>query len=260
MVNLMIELEDVLTSNSCSVIVIAIIKYIAYNAKQIPFSYEAFTRTMSLHKQRLCKDVNSSDNSLSVQSVKEKKAISYLQRILSVFENYEFTFKNLECELWSYNVKEVMLVVGPNLSIPKQVLRIILPLLALGHSILQRHVRKNLLAVFRKLQESKELNDRLFGTSGPTNMFVLVGMSPYTSGPQTAWFQPVDHVNITERTPQTIIRLTNPDSCIFHEAIDDTLQELTKIESYNWYKSINIIQGFKDFKIDGVSAINVFSS
>lgn len=53
MLNLVIKLEDILTSNSCSVIVIAIIKYIAYNAKQIPFSYEAFTRTVSLHSQRL---------------------------------------------------------------------------------------------------------------------------------------------------------------------------------------------------------------
>ncbi|XP_073994502.1 uncharacterized protein [Rhodnius prolixus] len=260
MLNLVIKLEDILTSNSCSVIVIAIIKYIAYNAKQIPFSYEAFTRTVSLHSQRLNKHKEVADSQMCSKSIKEKKALSYLQKILGVFENFEFTFKNLQYELWSLNVKEVMLIVGPNLCVPKQVLRIILPTLSEVHSVLEHHERKNLLSVFRKLQDSKELNDRLFGTTGPSKMFVLLGMRPCISGPQTSWFQQVDHVTITDRTPQIIINLVNPDSYLVDENIIHTHEEVTKIKSYTWYRSINIIEGFKDFKIDGISAVNVFTS
>ncbi|KAK9497954.1 hypothetical protein O3M35_003849 [Rhynocoris fuscipes] len=263
MINLKIILEDILTPINCSILIKEIIKYIAYNSKQIPHNYEIFSRMLLNRQRNFMANSESIDESAPVLSMKETKVHIFYKKMNAVFENFESTFKSLENELClCSDIREVMVIIGPNISVPKHIIRILIPSLAVGHSIAYHPARKNLLSVYRNLLECNELSDSLFKTNGPTNMFILLGLLPNSDGPKSSNFHPVDHINLKQNVQKTIIDLTNPlienVDCNCEINNDNIKLNSNNYENYIYFKSITIINGFKDFKIDGVSALNIF--
>lgn len=129
-------LDEPLTSDSCTKVVIELIKYILYQKQQIPFTYEALVRFQT--------GVKSTDrNAVSF------RALSSTLKNISDHLSSQFFLKGCD-------IKEVAIILGPTILSPKLYIAIELPSYVLNskqHKEYQHSSRKPLLKLMRLTKE-----------------------------------------------------------------------------------------------------------
>lgn len=153
-------LDEPLTSDSCTKIVIEFIKYILYQKQQIPFPYEALVRFQT-----------------SVKTT-DRNAISF--RILSstlkdVSDHLSSQFFLKDCD-----IKEVAIILGATILSPKLYIGIELPSYVLNskqHKEYQHSSRKPLLKLMRLIKENfmKHAFEYMY-IKADTHIIIFVGL------------------------------------------------------------------------------------
>ncbi|XP_003428196.1 MAD2L1-binding protein isoform X1 [Nasonia vitripennis] len=153
--NISVDLEEPLTAQSCSQLVIEIIKYIMYQKQQIPFSGDTLIKLYASTKptDRNYSSMNKLINTLS-----------------SISDHLVHELNRDECD-----VKEVLIVIGATIVSPKLCIKLELPNILNKTHIPRLHPhRKPLMTVMKSILECSEFQEELSTPLLPTNTFVLV--------------------------------------------------------------------------------------
>ncbi|XP_018373104.1 PREDICTED: MAD2L1-binding protein isoform X1 [Trachymyrmex cornetzi] len=240
-----VMLDEPWTSDSCTKVVMELIKYILYQKQQIPLTYEALER---------------------FQNTTDRNAVS--------FKALSSTLKNVEDHLSSQfflkgcDIKEVALILGATILSPKFYIGIDLPSYVLNskqHKEYQHSSRKPLLKLMRSMFECDEFQKAMNAPLNMTNMFIMLKKSDsnsvsdfflpkpqYVPSVQTAGCFKIklcqsDQVEIRCNC-RTLIKVYH-DSCMTYLENEDDVQYTqynnSTQSSYQWYQSKQVIKGFK---------------
>ncbi|XP_014249833.1 uncharacterized protein LOC106666863 [Cimex lectularius] len=253
---LKVDLNEFLTPKSCSLVVKQLIKYIAYNTQQIPYTYDGIA------KQINCMKTSSDYLETAQQSMKIMKANRLYNEIKNQFNNFESTFKSIEEELLknheNHGLKEIILVLGTTLLCPKLIFRIQIPPLSQQAKHCDISTRKSLCSLYRHLLKDY---DKMFSKSiGPTNTFIFLRME---GKPSSDWFVPKHNFNISGRITSIVFSFNTPTpfecyTCETSVVKEEVVNEAQVVEnSPTWYQAKETIKGFKDFNIEGVSVFSM---
>lgn len=138
--NIDVLLDEPLTSESCTKVIIELVKYILYQKQQIPFAYEALTQFQT-----------------SVKTT-DRNAVAFrtlTNTLKSVSDNLFSQFFLKGC-----NVKEVAILVGATVLSPKLCLRVELPSYVFNskqHEEYQHSSRKPLVKLMRLVDKYKKV-------------------------------------------------------------------------------------------------------
>ncbi|XP_034942551.1 MAD2L1-binding protein [Chelonus insularis] len=247
-----IKLNEPLTSDSCSKIIVELIKYILYQKQQIPFAFDTL-----------------------VQLGKGKPA----DRNFSSTKTLQNSLNNLTHQLSSQlhlagcNVKEVVVIIGATTISPKFCLKVELPSQILSsekHIEYQHSYRKPLLTLMKSLIECSDFQQAIATPLSVTNTFVLVKKSD--SNPKSEFFLPKPQYYLpvqiscfsiklfyneddfnSDCTCSNIVKVYNDNQ------LDKTSQTTINIDNSNvtcmetnvpyiWYQSKEVVKGFKFFR------------
>lgn len=263
------EFKDVLTGSSCTTLIAELIKYILYHKQQLPYTFDRLKYVIT--------KCNSDESSVS--SLKKGSNVERLFRAAEEgLTTLEMLFEKTKLELSdckSGRVSEIALILGSSPMTPKQVYRIYLPDVYLGHSPSNHPERKNLLQLLQSLIHSSRLTDMLSKPMQPTNMYFLIKKQGNNEN-LSNWFLPKNRYKIPKSGQQFHIRFRHPNldslqcSCqnftIYKdhpeieieiedkkEESDDNLESETE-----WYQACAIFKGFKDVFVNGISASDMW--
>ncbi|XP_011707225.1 PREDICTED: MAD2L1-binding protein-like [Wasmannia auropunctata] len=245
---IVVTLDEPLTSDSCTKVVMELIKYILYQKQQIPLTYEALARFQT-----------------SVKAT-DRNAVS--------FGALSGTLKNVSDHLSSQfflkgcDIKEVAIMLGATILSPKLYIGIELPSYVLNskrHKEYQHSSAKPLLKLMRSMLECDEFQKAMDVPLNMTNMFVMLRKSDSNS--VSDFFLPKpQYVPPAQATSCFRIRLCHGDqvdvqcSCrtlveVYHDSCETYLENEDDVQytqynsstqsSYRWYQSKQIIKGFK---------------
>ncbi|KAL0118690.1 hypothetical protein PUN28_009390 [Cardiocondyla obscurior] len=241
-------LDEPLTSDSCTKIVMELIKYVLYQKQQIPFAYEALVQFQT--------NVKTTDrNAVSF------KALSSTLKSVSEHLSSQFFLKGCD-------IKEVAIILGATILSPKLYIEIELPPYVLNskqHKEYQHSSRKPLLKLMRSMLECDEFQQAMNDPLNMTNMFVMLRKSDSNLVsdfflPKPQYVPPVQAVNSfriklcqndkvdVQCNCRTLVKVYH-DSCKTYSENEDDVQYTqynnSTQSSYRWYQSKQIIKGFK---------------
>ncbi|KAK2576445.1 hypothetical protein KPH14_005777 [Odynerus spinipes] len=243
-------LDEPLTSDSCTKLIIELIKYVLYQKQQIPFAYDSLVQLQAKVKKT---DRNS----------------SFIKTLLNSLKNVSDHLSS-ELLLKGCIVKEVVIIVGATILSPKLQITLELPtqiLDSLCHAECQHSSQKPLLNLMRSMMECSEFQDVMTLPLGPTNTFLLLQKSDNNS--ISSFFLPKpQYISPMQTTPSFRIKLLQKNqfnidcNCanlvqIYREMAspcnkdDSTVQfqehshEQTVQAPFRWYQSREVIRGFK---------------
>lgn len=127
-----VALDEPLTSDSCSTLIMELIKYILYQKQQIPFTYDTLTQLQTRLKP-------TDRNSCSAKTI--------MSSVRSISDNLTSQLHSGSCD-----IKEVVIVVGATTVSPKLSIRLELPdtiLSSRSHMEYHHSSRKPLLNLMR---------------------------------------------------------------------------------------------------------------
>lgn len=241
-------LDEPLTSDSCTKVVMELIKYILYQKQQIPFTYEALAQFQTSVK------------------VTDRNAVS--------FKALSSTLKNVSDHLSSQfflkgcDIKEVAIILGATILSPKLYIRIELPPYVLNskqHKEYQHSSRKPLLKLMRSMLECNEFQEAMNIPLNMTNMFVMLRKSDSNSVSDFFLLKP-QYVPPMQMASCFRFKLCQSDqvdvqcNCrtlvkVYHDSCETNLENEDDVQytqyssstqsSYRWYQSKQIIKGFK---------------
>jgi len=243
-----VNLDEPLTSDSCTKVVMELIKYILYQKQQIQFTYEALAQY--------------------------QRSMKTTDRNAASFKALSSTLKNVSDELSSQfflkgcDVKEIAIILGATVLSPKLYVGIELPSYVLNsnqHKEYQHSSRKPLLKLMRSMLACNEFQEAMNASSNMTNMFVMLRKSGSNSVsnfflPKPEYVPPVqttssfriklchsDQVDM-QCNCRTLVKVYQ-DSCKTYAENEDNVQytqyNSSTQSSYRWYQSKQIIKGFK---------------
>ncbi|XP_043272965.1 MAD2L1-binding protein [Venturia canescens] len=244
-----VSLDEPLTSDSCSKLIMEFIKYILYEKEQIPFSFDTLTELQTRLKPN---DKNAS----STKTV--------LAALRNISENLTSQLHTNGCE-----VREVIVIIGATMLSPKLCVRLELPQEILNsrcHMEYQHSSRKPLLNLMRSIVECEEFQEAMTVPLGVTNTFVLLQKSD--SNPTSDFFLPKpQYIPPTQATTcfaikfrqnssevvnchcKNVIKIYHDFPQIIHENNDSHNDYNSKERQHNypylWYQSREVIKGFK---------------
>ena len=127
-----IDLDEPMTGDTCSKLIMEVVKYILYQKQQIPMSYDTLTKLFANSKP--------SDRNYTMMQ-------NLFTTLCNVSDQLAAQFIQEKC-----NVREILIVVGPTVVSPKFCLRFEVPVGVLSsreHSEYQHSYRKPLLNVMK---------------------------------------------------------------------------------------------------------------
>lgn len=248
--NINVILDEPLTSDSCTKLIVEFIKYVLYQKQQIPFTYDSLVH-------------------LNTKIKKADRNSSYIKTLLSALKSIS---DNLSSELLLKGciVKEIVIIIGATIFSPKLQISMELPayiLNSLCHAECQHSSQKPLLTLMRSMMECSEFQDAMTLPLGPTNTFLLLQKSDSNS--ISNFFLPKpQYISPMQVSSSFRIKLLNNDqlvvdcNCanlvkIYREMSngcnkDDSIikfevhsDEQTVLAPFQWYQSREIIKGFK---------------
>ncbi|XP_071558919.1 MAD2L1-binding protein isoform X2 [Temnothorax nylanderi] len=243
-----VMLDEPLTSDSCTKVVMELIKYILYQKQQIPFTYEALAQFQT--------SVKTTDrNAVSF------RALSSTLKSVSEHLSSQFFLKGCD-------IKEVAVILGATILSPKLYIGIDLPSYVLNskqHKEYQHSSRKPLLKLMRSMLECDEFQEAMNVPLNMTNMFVMLRKNDSNSVsdfflPKPQYVPPMqtascfriklcqsDQVDM-QCNCRTLVKVYH-DSCKTYLENEDDVQytqyNSATQSSYRWYQSKQIIKGFK---------------
>ncbi|XP_014372038.2 uncharacterized protein LOC106721588 [Papilio machaon] len=267
-----LDIGDQLTSISCGHIVVELIKFIAYQRLQIPYSYQWLKQVVN--KKRQCieaKDTFQSEKHFHVAS--------------SALENLDFIIKSLLKEIDGPTVPgEVCIALGGTPDTSKEVYRLLLPSYCHKSQCHSKHIasdQKIQMNVFRTLVTSDVLSKVFQNTLPPTNLHVLLKKKNSTCDvvctdsfvlfngyrlPRSAKVVVIDfrtesHENLSccnnfEVFEEVITKnLTDLKICDNENDVED-FNEIESSSTMSWYQSCYVMKGFRDCIVSGSSITN----
>ncbi|XP_046835980.1 MAD2L1-binding protein-like [Vespa velutina] len=242
-------LDEHLTSDSCTKLIIEFIKYVLYQKQQIPFTYDSLVH-------------------LQARTKKSDRNSSFIKTLLNSLTNVSDHLSS-ELLLKDCEVKEILIIVGPTIISPKLQITLELPthiLDSLCHIECKHSSQKPLLNLMRSMMECTEFQDAMTLPLGPTNTFLLLQKSHNNS--ISNFFLPKPHYIPSIQTSQTFRikllynnqldidcncrnlvkvyrELTNP--CKNDSTMQCEKQSNEQIVQapFLWYQSREVIKGFK---------------
>ncbi|XP_070158473.1 MAD2L1-binding protein [Polyergus mexicanus] len=244
-----IMLDEPLTNDSCTKLVMELVKYVLYQKEQIPFAYEALAKFQT--------SVKATDrNAISF------KTLSNMMRNVSDQLSSQFFLKGCD-------VKEVAILLGATILSPKLCIVIELPSYILNskrHKEYQHSSREPLLKLMRSLLECGEFQEAMNIPLSMTNMFVMLKKNDDNSVsdfflPKPQYAPPMKtascfRIKLCQSDPRADTRC-NCESlvAVYHDSYKIQLEneddaQYTRYNSsthslYRWYQSKEIIKGFK---------------
>ncbi|CAG9565426.1 unnamed protein product [Danaus chrysippus] len=269
-----LNIGDQLTSISCGHIVVELIKFLAYQRLQIPYTYPWLKQLITKRK--------------AIENKKESyQSERHFHIASTALENLDFIIKSLLKEIDSAVLpEEICIALGATPVSCKEIYRILMP-----HACHKPQCHSNNIAsdqkiqksVFRNLVTSDKLSKVFFDSLAPTNMYVFVKKIPLNNQDVVCsdQFVLINGYKIPKSCKVIVLdfRSHNPDniSCcnkfeVFGDVIsnsignlvlDDSTQEnyFSDIESSNkvkWFQSSYVMKGFKDSFINGCSVTNTW--
>ncbi|XP_028166155.1 uncharacterized protein LOC135080634 [Ostrinia nubilalis] len=272
-----LDIGDQLTSISCGHVVVELIKFIAYQRLQIPYTYQWLKQIVT--KKKMCEDEEKKD---SFQSERHFRIAS------TALDNLDFILKSLLAEIGGPSTpEEVCIALGATPVTCKEVYRLILPSAVhkpqchSPHIANDQKIQRN---VFRTLVTSETLSQVFFSSLPPTNMYVFIKkknvsnqdevVNPdnfvLTSGCRIPRNSRI--VTLDFRSPNTENISCCNDFHVFGDAISNNLEnlqiqenvddyeeefnEIESTDSLKWYQSSYVMKGFKDCTVNGSSVTN----
>ncbi|XP_023940392.1 uncharacterized protein LOC112047493 [Bicyclus anynana] len=269
-ININLNIGDQLTSISCGHIVVELIKFIAYQRLQIPYTYQWLKEVVN--KRKSCEDVREghlSERHFFVAS--------------TALNNLDFIIKSLLKEIETSIPEEICIVLGGTPITCKEVYRLILPRACHKQQCHSTHIasdQKIQRNVFKTLVTSDKLSQIFFNTLSPTNMYIFIkkNISNNQDVVCADTFLSVDGYRLPRSCKIVCLDFRTQNhqnvSCchkfqIFGDAINVNIDQLNtdeevefnEIESTDdkrWFQSSYIMKGFKDCTVNGSSVTNAW--
>lgn len=306
-VNIAVNLSDIITPKSCSELICSLIKHLLYQQEQIPYTYERLKYLITKRKELMAAVSNEQEDektdvggqfSLHSRIAAERN----FRKAEETFLNLESAFKDIRSELQEQSsnaINEVLIILGNTPLHPRNIFRILIPVLSLGHKEENHPSQKYLPSLFQALVSSEELHKALNKKVGLTNVFILLKTSEnLTLRSETFHLKSLYEVPV--RTLQITFNLKTTNiqpkcSCLSESGIpifcdtpakhsntvgnviysqprneekrnvgdilgsnDENGNENEVDDDCNWYQFNCSIKGFKDCKIDGIPASNIW--
>ncbi|CAG9134022.1 unnamed protein product [Plutella xylostella] len=277
-VNIALNVGDQLTSTSCGHVVVELIKFIAYQRLQIPYTYQWLKQIVN--KKILSEDCSVKGN---LQSERHFRIVS------TALHNLDSMLKSLLQEISGASMpQEVCITLGATPVTCKEVYRFILPTLCHKPQCQSELILKDnklQTSVFRRLVTSEDLSQAFSSPLPPTNMHVFLKKKLIRQQTELIVnsdnFLPASGSRIPKSSRVFVIdfRAQNEEnvSCcnefaIFGDGLSDAMAkmqvtgntddaEFCKIQSTDevkWYQSTYVMKGFKDCIINGSSVTNTW--
>ncbi|GAB1863624.1 MAD2L1-binding protein [Camponotus japonicus] len=244
-----IMLDEPLTNDSCTKVVIELVKYILYQKQQIPFAYEALARFQT--------SVKATD-----RNAVPFKILSNMLKNVSDELSSQFFLKGCD-------VREVAILLGPTILSPKLCIALELPSYILNskqHKEYQHSSRKPLLKLMRSLLECDEFQEAMNIPLSMTNMFIMLKKNDGNSASDFFLPKPQYILPTQQSTSCFRIKLCQSDQvniecnceslvAVYHDSFKIQLEDEDNVQYtqynssnqflYQWYQSKQIIKGFK---------------
>ncbi|XP_008549162.1 uncharacterized protein LOC103572360 [Microplitis demolitor] len=244
-----VKLEEPLTSESCSKIIIELIKYVLFQKQQIPFSFDTLMQLQARIKPT-------------------DKSFNNNKTLFNTLDNMTFQLSS-QLHLSGCDIKEVVVIIGATTVSPKFSLKLELPRVILSskkHAEHQHSFRKPLLTLMKSLVECPEFQEAMTVPLGLTNTFVLIQKSDTNN--KSDYFLPKPQYNLPAHSGSCFtVKLYHDDDFIldckclslvriYHDQLENNVDsdDVEKIDrrdcieaeaSYFWYQSKEFVKGFK---------------
>lgn len=285
-----VDISDVMSPQTCGLILIEIIKYLVHQKQQIPFTYDRLKDMVS--KKR---EIGEESENSRPESLASKKYFRVASTSVDIMESI---FTKILNEIEScLPPEEVCLILGATPVSSREVYRIVLPeLLPKSQYTINssRNGQKLGMSVLRDIATSDVLATMTSLPLPPTNMYLLIkraqtesicNLSSLTKIDDANIFVPFNGCRFTKTTRLALIQLKLKTASsisfnIFEEEhsglsklhIDsddggsecdkrEYLQNMSKLESceeFQWFQSAVIFKGFKDSFANGSSITNLW--
>ncbi|CAG4957761.1 unnamed protein product [Colias eurytheme] len=266
-----INIGDQLTTISCGHILVELIKFIAYQRLQIPYTYQWL-------KQLITKKKGMEDKKESYKSERHFHIAS------TALDNLDFVLKSLLKELGGASIPdEVCVAFGATPVSCKEIYRVLLPSVCHKPQCHSTHIASDQKIqgnVFRNLATSDKLNEVFYDSLPPTNMYVFLKKMKYKDQNVVCndSFVLVNGYRIPRSCKVVVLNLKKinyeniaccNDFSVFGDTISEDLdrvkieddEEFCEIETTNdvkWFQSTYVMKGFKDCFINGSSITNTW--
>lgn len=267
-----LEIGDQLTSISCGHVIVELIKFIAYQRLQIPYTYQWLKQVVNKKKDTEdVKDTFQSERYFSIAS--------------TALENLDFILKSLQQEINSQSLpEEICIILGGSPLTCKEVYRILLPAMCHKpqcHSTNIANDQKIQKNVFRALVTSEKLSQIFFNQLAPTNMYVFLKKKMFnnqdnilnsdnfvfTNGCRIPWSSKIVVIDLRTKVLDNTaccnefnifgdIVNKNLQNLSLDDSEDDVFNEIESNDDVRWYQSSYVMKGFKDCVINGSSITN----
>lgn len=269
-----LNIGDQLTSISCGHIVVEIIKFLAYQRLQIPYTYQWLKQIVT--KKKACENVKE-----SYQSERHFRVAS------TALDNLDFIIKSLLKEIDGATLpEEICIALGATPITCKEIYRLLLPTVCHKPQCHSTHIandQKIQRNVFKNLVTSEELSKVFFNSLAPTNMYVFLKKNPVcntdivchdsfvlVNGYKIPRSCKIVVLDFKAQTPENLACCNKFQ--VFGDVIsknldhlninsDNTEQDFNEIESTEytkWFQSTYVMKGFKDCIVNGNSVTNTW--
>ncbi|XP_072929928.1 uncharacterized protein [Epargyreus clarus] len=268
-----LNIGDQLTTISCGHIVAELIKFIAYQRLQIPYTYQWL-------KQVINKKKESPEKKDSFQSERHFRVAS------NALENLDFILKSLLKEIDGASIpSEVCVALGATPITCREMYRFLLPSMCHKpqcHSTNIANDQKIQRSVFKTLVTSESLSKVFFDTISPTNMYIYLKKKVSSNQDVVCGdsFVYISGCRIPRSAKIVVLDFSTPNkeslSCcndlqVFGDVISEDLDklklqesaihnfdEIESNDSATWFQSSYVMKGFKDCIVNGISVTNAW--
>ncbi|XP_045776531.1 uncharacterized protein LOC123874980 [Maniola jurtina] len=266
-----LNIGDQLTYISCGHIVVELIKFIAYQRLQIPYTYQWLKQVVN--KRKSCEDIRESH-----QSERHYFVAS------TALSNLDFIIKSLLKEIDSASIPdEICIILGATPITCKEVYRLLLPRLCHKQQCHSTHIatdQKIQMNVFKTLVTSEKLSQIFFNGLSPTNMYILIKKNMLNNQDVVCSniFESIDGYKIPRSCKVVSLdfrtqNLSNVSCCnnfqVFGDAITKSMgeinfeeeaefAEIVSTDDVRWFQSSYVMKGFKDCVVNGSSVTNTW--
>ncbi|KAJ8713988.1 hypothetical protein PYW08_007608 [Mythimna loreyi] len=271
-----LDIGDQLTTISCGHVMVELIKFIAYQKRQIPYPYQWLKQVVT--KKKSCENREGEHVKDSFQSERHFRVAS------TALENLDFILKGLQKEINGPSIPdEVCIALGATPVSLKEVYRVLLPAQCHQPQCHSTHIANDQIihrSVFRTLATSEKISQFFYQQLQPTNLYVFIKKKLVNNQdtvldndnfvlcngcriPRNSKIVVLDLRSKTfdnlaccnefkifgDSGYQSLQNLQLEDS----EDNEDDFHEIESTESVQWYQSSYVMKGFKDCYINGSS-------
>lgn len=212
-IELVVNVNDIITPTSCAKMIIELIKFIIYQTELIPYPYERLKMCINKHKElELITNGKQIDDQVTFVHKIPFEFRKCFKMAQEAYDSLENLFTHIKTELISDScstVDEITIILGSSLVFPENVFRIKVPKLDLIHLSKYHSLRKNLECLFRSIFASDEFHNSISRNKCKSNLYVLFGMKGAFIGDRTSFFIPRYNFKLPTKGQHAVISFSS---------------------------------------------------